>query len=235
MKYLFLLPVLLLITNSFSQDAEIVTNGSSSYGNSEINGASTNGLWIKNASVVNDMEGSSYLFENWNNNAIIYDLSGKSYNLPNCNFNIESNRIEAQLDDVKDKIFAFNTRDITKVEINNKVFLKKNTTKGNNRLVEVLQEGDKTTLFKAYDISITKATVNPMTQQKMGKDKIVIQTKYYVEKANKTQPIKLKKAVLMEVMVDKKNEVKTYIKENKLSITKEQDLIEILNYYNTLS
>ncbi|MFD2543597.1 hypothetical protein ACFSSB_14790 [Lacinutrix gracilariae] len=234
MKYLFLVPALFLITNSFGQDAEIVTNSSSNYGAAEINSSSTNGLWIKNSSVAEDMEGSSYLFKNWLNNAIVYDIAGKRYNLPNCNFNIESNRIEAQLDDVKGKIFAFNTRDISKVEINNKVFIKKNTNKGTNQLVEVLQQGEQTVLFKAYDISISKATINPMTQQKMGKDKIVVKSNYYFEKNNKVEEIKLKKSVLMSLMDDKKSEVKSYMKENDLSITKEQDLIQILDYYNTL-
>ena len=39
---------------------------------------------------------------------------------------------------------------------------------------------------------------------------------------------------MYKAMADKKSEVKRFVKENKLKIRKEEDLIEIISYYNKL-
>lgn len=234
MKNIFLFFALFSIISLFSQEGEIVNTGNSGFGSIQISGGAGNGVWIKNSTVANDIDGSYYLFNNWFNNAIIYDLSNKAYNLPNCNFNIESNSVEAQLDDVKDKIYAFNSGDIIKVEFGNRLFVKKNSNKGANQLLEVIHEGEKMSVYKEYESSISKATVNPMTLQKMGKDKVVIKSNYYVEKDGKIEEFKLKKSSLLNLMANKKNEVKSFIKENKLSTSKDEDLAKIFQYFNTL-
>lgn len=237
MRKLLLLPILLSITMLFSQESQIIstgTSGSDMLGSNQIIAGSSNGVWIRNSSVVNELEGTYYLFENWKNRAIVYDLNNKAYNLPNCNFNIESNSVEAQLDEVKDEIFAFNSRDIQKVEFGDQLFVKKNSNKGSNQLLEVIHQGEKMALYKEYETSILKASVNPMTLKKIGKDKIVKNSIYYIEKTNKLEEIKIKKSTVLNLMGDKKNEIKSYIKENKLSLSEDIDLSKIFQYYNTL-
>ncbi|WP_452228677.1 MULTISPECIES: hypothetical protein [unclassified Lacinutrix] len=239
MKKILGLALLLCTGMSFSQtsSATIIGGGggnkiSDLFANDNMN--TNSGFWIT-TTTSGDMNGSSYLYENWINRGEIYDATGKGYNIPNCNFNISSNRIEALLnEDSAEKVFVFNTRDLKKVRIGLKTFVNKNIDKGQNYLLEVIQEGDKIALYKSHSTLVIVAEVNPMTNQKMGKDKMTVENSYYAEKNGKIQEVKMKKSNLLKLMSNKKREVNSFIKENKISTSKEADLFKIFQYYNTL-
>ncbi len=58
---------------------------------------------------------------------------------------------------------------------------------------------------------------------------------YFIRnKAGNMIPLKLKKKDILDVLVDKKQEISTYVSSNNLSYKKEKDVIEIIDYYNTL-
>ncbi|MFV9550125.1 hypothetical protein [Algibacter sp. PT7-4] len=205
------------------------------------NGYGTNNLlnfvkgeWTKTSSTKNTISGTNYLFNTWSNTAEIYDLSGKGYKLPNCNFNVASNSVEAMFDDATNKTFVFNTKDLSKVRIGNKVFIKKETNNQNNYLLEIIEESSNVSLYKKYETEVVLASVNPMTQQKMGKDKIDIKHSYLVETNGKLKALKIKKSTILKLMSDKKDYIKTFIKDNKLSVAKENDLKQIFKYYNSI-
>ncbi|MDO6597891.1 hypothetical protein Q4512_13275 [Oceanihabitans sp. 2_MG-2023] len=235
MKKLIFIALFMSVTISFAQSSTtILPDGGGNNGSDiqNINGRS--GFWI-NSTISSDLEGTFYLYNNWINRAEVHDVSGKGYNIPNCNFNVKFNRIEALLDNDKTgKVFAFNNRDLTKVKIGRKSFVKKSIDKGQSYLLEVVHEGKEIALFKAYSPTITTTRINPMTQQKMGKDKIDITSSYYVEKNGEIEAIKIKKSSVLKLMANKKEAVKSFIKENKLSVSEDADLFKIFQYYDTL-
>ena len=195
----------------------------------------TNKIWYTNSIISNDLEGSRYLFENWNNEAVIYDLDDKGYKLSNCNFNVVDNKLEALVDNTIDKVYVFNSTELSKIRINNKIFVNKKLNIDNSLLLlEVVQIGKNVSLFKLYNTSISLAPLNPMTQKRIGNDKIHVHSIYYIEKDNKLKEINLKKSSILNQMSDKKDLVKIFIKENKLSVAEDEDLCKIFNYYNTL-
>lgn len=58
---------------------------------------------------------------------------------------------------------------------------------------------------------------------------------FYFKKADgKVQKYKPSKKALLDMLSDKQSEIKAYIKEHRLSYSSKKDLIQIINYYNTL-
>lgn len=194
------------------------------------------GKWVKDPKKNTIDKGSNYLFPTWIQNAIVYDLNGKAYKLANCNFNVKLNRLEAILDDEStvDNIFAFNTKDISKLKIGTKQFVKKDIKGLSNQLVEVIQQGKKLTLYKGYTTSVKEAKTNPMTLQKMGEDAILKHDAYFVESNSSIHKVKLKTSAILSFMEDENKEMKTFIKTNKLSVKEDADLAKIFIHYNSL-
>ena len=207
--------------------------GSSGYGSNNFM-TFRNGEWVKDKSNEDSYSGSNYLFDSWSNKAEIYDLKGKGYKLINCNFNVASNRIEAMLDNTEDKTFVFNSRDISKIKIGDKYFAKKKIDNNPNYLLEVIQQGDKLALLKSYSAVIVPGNVNPMTQKKINEDKISINSSYYVERDGTLEEIKLKKSTVLKLMSDKKDKLKSFLSENKLSFKEDNDIKRIFGYYNSI-
>ncbi|WP_452232525.1 hypothetical protein [Lacinutrix sp. MEBiC02595] len=235
MKKLFLMAFLVSATFSFAQTgSEILPDGGGNNGSDLQNINSRSGFWIK-STTSNNLDGTFYLYDKWVNRAQVYVSSGKGYNIPNCNFNVKFNRFEALLDnDTKGKVFAFNTRDVTKVKIGPKTFVTKAIDQGATYLLEVIQKGEKVALYKAYNSSIIEARINPMTQEAMGNNKVDIVSSYYVEKDGNIELVKMKKSSILKLMANKKGEMKTFLKENKLSISEDADLFKIFDHYNAL-
>ena len=208
--------------------------GSSGYGSNNFM-SYINGEWVKDRTKGDDSySGSNYLFNSWSNNAEVYDLKGKGYKLTNCNFNVASNTMEAMLDKSEDKTFAFNSKDVSKIKIGNKNFVKKTLNNNPNYLLEEIIKGDKMTLLKSYSAVIVPGNVNPMTQKKLNKDKISINSSYYVDRDGSLEEIKLKKSSVLKIMSDKKDELKSFLSENKLSFKEDDDVKKIFRYYNSI-
>ena len=234
MKKIILLALLLNANFIISQDSASLTlnTDSDSYGGFNMN----NGIWVKNKPSETKIVGTNYLFKNWLNNAVVYDLNGKGFKLPNCNFNIKFNRFEANLNDKStDSVFSFDSRNINKFVIGSKNFLRKKIDgKGSNYFVELIAQGKQASLYKGYSSEIVYAQVNPMTSKKMGNDMIKITEEYYTEQNGVIQLLKLKKSAILNLMSNKKDEIKRFIKENKLSVSEEADLFKVFNYYNSI-
>lgn len=240
MKKIFLLVGLFSITLAFSQKSEIIGTGTSASnmlnGGISLGPGVNNGVWIKSHPTEKKVEGSNYLFNNWANMASIYASDKKGYKIPKVNFNVKFNRFEANLSDgSKDSIFAFNSKSIDKVVVNNQEFVRKSVEgKGSNYFLELIQQGDKMSLLKAYSAVIVPGNVNPMTQKKLNEDKISINSSYYVDRDGSLEEIKLKKSTVLKLMSDKKDELKSFLSENKLSFKEDNDIKKIFSYYNSI-
>ena len=239
MKTIFLLAGLFSITFSFSQKSEIISTGTSAsnmYGGITTASGTNNGVWIKSHPTETKVEGSNYLYNNWANMASIYTSDEKGYKIPKVNFNVKFNRFEANLSEgSKDSIFAFDSKSIDKVVIGEHMFVKKSVEgKGSNYFLELIQEGDKISLLKSYSAVITPGTINPMTQKKLNEDKISINSSFYVDRNGNMEEIKLKKSTVLKLMSDKKEELKSFLSENKLSFKEDDDIKKVFSYYNSI-
>ncbi|KGL62866.1 hypothetical protein [Polaribacter sp. Hel1_85] len=237
-KATYILIVLLSVSPSFAQgpqgNSSNLPSGSNGFGGGSNNYMNfVKGEWVKNKTKT-AIDGSFYLYDDWTNLAQIFDFNNKGYKLLNCNFNIKLNRIEAKLEDGNKNIYAFNSKDISKFYIKNTTFVSKDIDLGVSQLLEVIYESDKLSLYKAYVSKIKYASVNPMTQRKIGKDRVVINNVLYIEKGGELKEIKLKKSTILKLLSNKKGLVKKHIKKNNLLINKQTDLINIFNYYNSL-
>ena len=239
MKKIFLLAGLFSISFAFSQNSEIVGTGTSAsnmYTGITVSAGSNNGIWIRSNPSESKVEGSNYLFSNWVNMASIHTTDKKGYKIPKVNFNVKFNRFEANLSDgSKDSIFAFNSKSIDKVIIDNHQFVRKSVEgKGSNYFLELIEEGDKLSLLKSYSAVITQGTINPMTQKKLTEDKISINASYYIDRDGNLEEIKLKKSTVLKLMSDKKDELKSFLSENKISFKEDNDIKKIFSYYNSI-
>ncbi|MFV9550126.1 hypothetical protein [Algibacter sp. PT7-4] len=240
MKKIFLLVTAFTTLYTFSQNSKIIGSGTSAsnmYGGVQVTAGSNNGVWIKSSASKSKVEGSYYLFNNWVNNASFYLLGNEGYKVPQVNFNVRFNRFEANMSKnmAVDSIFAFNSQSIKKVVIGDKEFVKKQIEgKGSNYFLEMIQEGDKVSLLKSYNTVINPGTINPMTQKKMQADKIDIQSSYYIDRGGNLEEVKLKKSTVLKLMADKKQEIKSFLSDNKISFKVDADIKKIFNYYNSI-
>ncbi|WP_396603146.1 hypothetical protein [Algibacter sp. R77976] len=207
--------------------------GGSGYGSNNLLNF-VKGEWTIEKSERDDLNGSNYLFDDWSNNAEIYDLNGKGFKLEHCNFNVAKNNVEAMFDRATNKSFVFNSNDLSKVRIGNRFFVKKDIGNNRNSLLEVIQVGVNFSIYKIYETEMVLATLNPMTQKKMGKDRIVINSIYFIQKEGKLKQIKFKKSTVLKLMSDKKEEIKEFVGENNISFKNEVDIKKVFSYYNEL-
>lgn len=238
MKKLIYVSVMLFSLTGFGQTNAGVNNFTYnlSTGNVNIMNNPTNGRWIESKLVDKGIEGSEYIYKSWQPKAVMTTVDGKQYIVPFVNFNARLNSFAANVSPEskemysvsQDSAYIFNSSSILKVKINNKEFVK-----ASNKFHEVVFAKKDTRLLKLYEASIKSASFNPMTQQKMGKDKMVVKSSYFLDKGG-LKEFKLKTKSILNLLADKKTEVQDFIKSNRLSVKNENHLTRIFNYYNSL-
>ena len=103
-----------------------------------------------------------------------------------------------------------------------------------NGYFEVLEEG-KCDLYRRYTCRLEEGYYNKALSAGDRSYKYVKFEHYYMSKDNEPAvKIKAKKGSLFKIMTENKDEIDIYIKENKLKLSKEEDLIKLINYYNSL-
>ncbi len=98
--------------------------------------------------------------------------------------------------------------------------------------VQVLTKG-KITIYQEYDKqpegeNYSNGIVN-------NTRKYVLHINQYALVGNKAVPIKFSSAALDDLTSDKKNQVESYVKENKLKLKKEDDFLKAVGFYNSLN
>lgn len=99
-----------------------------------------------------------------------------------------------------------------------------------NQFVQVLLEGKPAGLYK-----LDLKQVSEMSEINAGIVKTFTNnSKYYISKNKQLQFIKLNKTEILNALSDKQDKVQAYIDEKKYSFRKESELVDVLNYYNSL-
>ena len=185
------------------------------------------GTWVYSKPLDKTAQGSEYLFKIWDSNNVIESKSGSIFSIQNLNYNLRTKTLESQIN--SDTVFKFDFDKIVSVTHFNKKY-----KVINNALFEQLSQGNKIVLYKEYVLKVQEGVVNPLTQTVTKQPQNIKIEKYYCLINESLKPIKLRKRDVLECIKDKENEIIKFVKENKLSFSKEENVIQIFNYYKRI-
>lgn len=228
MKNIFTI-IIFLTLNVFSQN-EVLETGASLKSLRELNPYS-NGTWIPGKPLENLITGSTYLFPNWNGQFTVVDKLGTSIKLYNLNYNIKSESLESYIS--KDSIFQYDINKIDKI-IKNDIKFKIITINNKDGLYQEIFINEKIKLYKGFGITVQPGVFNPLTQEKIEDDKFIQEFSYFFLINDKYEKTKLNKRVLLNILKDKKDYIKSFVSKYNLTYSKEEDVKGILSYYASL-
>ena len=183
------------------------------------------GFVVKNANR-RVVEGTYYLYDEWNNTSVIYTSDEQQFLLRNINLNLKTNAFESQID--KDNVYIFNFNNIDRFVINNKVF-KNYYWDDDNRVYQVIYESEDFQVLKGYKVVLVEGSANPMLSRK--NDRYIKKNYYFIRENDQIKRFKLKKNKILKLIDDSKvDDVVNFAKTNKLSFSKEMDIPKILEY-----
>lgn len=174
-------------------------------------------------------EGSAYYFDDWNTEATIYLKEEGRVKLEKVNINLYDSKLEAIYDD--SNVFTFNSDNLVKIVINDKVF---RTFEINNELkIFELIFHSEFSIYRYYSVDYIKGEVNPMVAR--STNKYVKKAKYYLYRDGNLNWIKTNKRQLANQLQTNKvseDSILEFIKQNKLSLNDEDDLIQVFDFVN---
>jgi len=177
-----------------------------------------------------EVSGSYHLFRGWNNHGIIHATNGKSYRLKNVNFNIKNRVFEYKNE--QDSIIGFDLNGAA-IIINSRKFKSFYFKKTNdNKIFEIVYNSDLFVLLKDYSSEVK--IIKPEGYRDYSKNEYIIRKAYYVLKDNKIEPFKLKKRNILSLLNNNSDTIEKYIRKNRLSYKKEEDLKEMFKYLKSL-
>ena len=199
-------------------------------GNGEAN--YTSGYFTKYVSTVKyeQIDGSPYFNDDWSSGTIKL-MSGVELKIESCKYDVYEGKLMFLKDEIP--LYFSNPEDIKSFTIGSSKFINLKLDK-NNDFYEKLFEGKDFLLLKEYKCVYVEGKetdgINPATN-----DKYSVNANYYFKKGNEDfKRVKFKEKSVTKLMLDKENEIKKYIQENKLKFKDENDLIEIFEFYSTL-
>ncbi|UMB55212.1 hypothetical protein MKD41_07005 [Lutibacter sp. A64] len=173
----------------------------------------------------NSQNNKFYLFEKWENNATIV-FNGSEFLIKNLNLDTLQGEFVSQI--TKDSLFTFYNLD--KVLISGRSFVNID-----NKFYENLNNGNSDYMFlKEHFIKETKPEVHVITNKviKPGQKKLIYNYFFYLK--DDLIQVELKKKDILKIFKSKQNEIVSFVKKNKLSYKKEEDVSKIFNYYYQL-
>jgi len=175
-------------------------------------------------------EGSGYYFDNWNNQGIVFIKDKGKVKIKNVNINLYDNKLEALFDDKKN-VFTFDSENVVKIVIDDKVFRTFEMDK-ELRILELFYQ-DNISIYKDYNVSYSEASPNPMLSRKSNK--YIKREKYYLYDDGQLSLLKMTRKSLSKLLEsdDMSHEsILEFIKANNLSLKEEDDLIRVFDFVN---
>ena len=234
MRHLFLIiSFFISVSLSFSQSnsseaggtqamAQLASNTGESFGNS---------MMFYNPKRF--IEGTTHLFESWNNTAVIPTISHCKRIVKRVNLNLKRNSFEAKMND-SDSIFSFTFNNIKKIVIDNKIY-KNFYYNDDNRVYEMLYDTDQYKFMKGFQVKLISGSANPMVNR--PNDKYVRGEEYFIMLNGLIKPVKLRKKSIYRILDLNKlssSKLDMFIESNSLSLKNEVDIIKVLEYHSSI-
>ncbi|GAA4276960.1 hypothetical protein GCM10022259_16840 [Aquimarina mytili] len=97
----------------------------------------------------------------------------------------------------------------------------------------LVELNDKYRIYKRFTLKIKEPSQNTLTQiEEAGQLKMI--TTYFVEEDGMIMELPMNKKDMLATFSDKENELKEYLKKEKIRLKKEEDLIRLVARYNAL-
>lgn len=199
-----------------------------------VNYQSTNGvIYTRMLDVIDDLDSKNafLLFEGWQEISVV-DNSGNTVVIDSANYNIEN---DLMLFYKNDKLFYLYPNLVKEVHFKESIFRTFHSEEENKNLFfEALSEGD-LTLLKRYDIKTFKSNTHPMGIQHNNaapRKKQSEEFYYSIGDSEEIQLLPKKKKKFLLLFKKNRNRLLDFIRSNKLSNKKEEDLILIFDHYN---
>lgn len=155
-----------------------------------------------------------------------YDLKANS-----LEFNINNEIKVLDVRRVKSMVWLDSLTHIPHNFVNGKEYMVNNIPM--TALLEVLVEG-KLGLYKEYQYWIKKPDFNPALNVGSPDERIYKKSVFYFGTEKVLQAVPEKKKAVPAIFGDQKEAMKAYVKKQKLSVGKEDDLVKLFEYYNSL-
>lgn len=180
-----------------------------------------------------NLEGSPYLNEEWQTGSIFLS-NGDTIPTINLRLNVLKGEMQYQFEEKTYVIGA--PEGLKEIIIGGCVFIYLTYTKDSKlkkNYFEVLSNG-KSSLLKYHYIVILPANFNPALNSGNKNDQIIHKMKYYAKIGDNFIEIDKRGKNLISAFGNKEALISKYIKDNKISLKNESDLITLIKYSNTL-
>ena len=173
------------------------------------------------------VDGTDYLFDNWNNSCEIVSTDGKRFFVSNVNFNIRRNTFESRY--APDSLFVFNFNNIDKFIIEDRIF-KNYFWNNNNRVYQIVFETEAFSIIKGFKVDEVAGSPNPMLNRM--RDRLIRRAEYFKRTNRGTiERFKLnRKNVLNLVDTELHKKLFEYVDRNELSYKDEKDVEMMLAF-----
>ena len=175
--------------------------------------------------------GSTYLFDEWNNDGEIQTVTGERFLVRNINLNLSRNAFEAKVND-NDSIFSFNFNNIKQIVINGKSY-KNYYFNEENRVYELIYSNENFSILKGFSVKLVTGSGNPMVNR--SNDKYVKKESYFIRDAGdkSIQKFKLNKRSLGKLFSNKDldlERIERFSSSKRISFKDEEDVIQLLKF-----
>ena len=175
--------------------------------------------------------GSTYLFDEWNNDGEIQTVTGERFLVRNINLNLSRNAFEAKVND-NDSIFSFNFNNIKQIVINGKSY-KNYYFNEENRVYELIYSNENFSILKGFSVKLVTGSGNPMVNR--SNDKYVKKESYFIRDAEdkSIQKFKLNKRSLVKLFSNKDldlERIERFSSSKRISFKDEEDVIQLLKF-----
>ncbi|WNM20167.1 hypothetical protein [Flavobacterium capsici] len=185
------------------------------------------GMWIPSYKADQSIEGSVYLFSNWEQLFDIELTNKMNIRLYNLNYNIQQKTLESKISN--DSVYQFEINNFDRIKLIN------NTYKVNNgSLYQEIFAGNKIKCYKGFIISTTPGVFNPLTQTMSSQAKYVRNETYYYMLNEQMVEFKRSKKNLLKIFSDKKEIIESEIKKKKYDFDNDDDLRQLFQFYDSL-
>jgi hypothetical protein len=214
----------------YSQDTNINARSSiTSFSNAGEFSSYGSGMWVSGAKDPG-VDGTPYLFKNWQTLATIHTGNGKQYAITNLNYDTKLNRFVSKIS--VDSVFVFEPSDLKEAVLYNRKF-RRYYVNNIYQYYQIIAFANGKEVLKQNFKDLKKGIEDPLTQQK-SKSKYILKTKYFLNSEKGMETLKLKKKPFYKIFGDKASIIKKYVKTNNLSFRRDTDISKIFKYYDEL-
>lgn len=182
---------------------------------------------------VENIEGSVYLNEEFVDGTVALTTGEKYSNIP-LRYNIYNDEIEFR--NTRGQLFNINNPDVIQnltIGETKFIYIEYKLKKENKKLfAEVLSEGD-VSLLKHNRLKLMPSQQAQLHKEAQPPRLVKIPSEYLIRKADGSAQLFNNEKELLTILADKGEKINSLIDQQKLSVNKEDDLIKIINYYNS--